>query len=115
MLGESRHVPHQRSAIPGIVRMDVHRPERPELRGAHRRIRSQEATVRRDHLHARDARRRPSEAQGVRQLPTEIESAEEAECLAQGHAPGLPEPNGQRERCFLPEEERRTLAPQVRR
>ena len=52
---------------------------------------------------------------GVGQLPAEVESAEEAECLTQGHAPGLAEPDGQRKRCLVPEEERRALAAQVRR
>ena len=89
--------------------MDVHRAERPQLLEAHRRVRGHEPAVGGDHLRPREPAGGRAKRDGVGQLPAEVEPAEEAESLTQGHAPGLAEPVGQRECGLLAEQHRGAL------
>jgi len=83
VLGQSGDVPHQRLPVPGVIRLDVHRAERPQVLQSHSRIRGQEPAVGGDHLNPCDPGTRPGESRGIGELPPKVETTQETERLPQ--------------------------------
>ncbi len=106
---KAARVAFERLPIERISRMDVDFGERPQVRECDGRVDGDESPRRSDDESARALPVRSGEAPGVLQLPSEIETGEKREDLAEGRG-ALAEPRRQPETGLLAKEELRSEA-----